>query len=1197
MAKRATFGNTWWGKAWVTAMEKIDYNTNRLPRGRRYANNGSVREIKISEGNVKAKVKGSRPSPYKIDIELPKFTEKQIKEIEGIIHDNPALCSMLSIGQLPEGILSLLDSHKIHLFPSSWNDVQSNCSCPDWANPCKHLAAVYYIIANEIDKNPFIVFNLRGMPTERLISAAGIHDEQTHDHWDRYKERFVPFASTDMKDHYCSISEIPELTFKSLDIGLMFLLLQDNPLFYKDGNLKEILNGIYKTVVSKVDTYFLIEDEDEYVMRNNDIYLSYNSNDVLQAFITPPDNLPSEFNNNTTIQKVPSVDEKKFSINYKEHNGCTIPFDKLVGYLANHPDPSECSASLKFLKYTVALSMALIRAAAFVPEIFAYSKDEFIVRYVPLINDEYIRVAIDYQAHLMPINVAYFQKEKTLLTRQGAYDILCWTITTLIHSLLAEGHRYTLDNLLDTFTKGGIFKVTTFQQSNTAKSITDWLENLSIRKKDISPLIRIEFKEDDEFEVNVDIHNKALPSSPIIPLSQIFGKQKQLYSQPINVVRTDILKQLVIASMHMPELKGILESKGLRPSIVTLQDMANIIGKVRTVFDILGINIVIPKGLRDLAKPRLSLKASVKSGSTAVSYISLNEIINYQWELSIGDTKISQKEFLRLVKTSKGIVKYKDEYLMLDPEEVKAIMEKLNSPIPTMSSMQTLHSVLTGEINGTLFDVDDTIKRIIEDLTKPSDISLPSGLNASLRPYQLTGFRWLYTNAVRRLGSCLADDMGLGKTIQVITLILKLKEEKRLSLPVVIICPTTLIGNWLKEFNRFAPTLNIGIYYGTERALSVKDKDAVITTYGIVRRDIKKFSNKTWSCVVIDEAQNIKNNSAAQTKAIKTLKPDICIAMSGTPVENRLTELWSIMDFTNKGYLGSMEQFKKTYADPIERYRNSRQIEKLRLSTAPFVLRRLKSDKSIIKDLPDKVVFDEYCYLTKEQAAIYQRVVDNAIKTIEETEGINRKGLIFKLITSLKQICNHPAHYSKGGSNNSILSGKSEKTIDLLKKIRDLKEKVLIFTQYNEMGKLLQSMILEEMKLETLFFHGTLSRTKRDLMVDEFQLGGKYGIMIVSLKAGGTGLNLTSATNVIHYDLWWNPAVEAQATDRTYRIGQDKNVIVHRLITLGTFEEKIDDMIKAKKELSDLTVVTGEKWITELSNRELKELFSPPKPV
>ncbi|KJU85088.1 helicase, SNF2 family [Candidatus Magnetobacterium bavaricum] len=624
MAKRTTFGNTWWGKAWVTAMEKIDYNTNRLPRGRRYANNGSVREIKISEGNVKAKVKGSRPSPYKIDIELPKFTEKQIKEIEGIINDNPALCSMLSIGQLPEGILSLLDSHKIHLFPNSWNDVQSDCSCPDWANPCKHLAAVYYIIANEVDKNPFIVFNLRGVPTERLISAAGIHDEQSHDQWEKYKEKFVPFDSVDMKEYYCSISAIPDLTFKPLDIGLMFLLLQDNPLFYRDGNLKEILSGIYKTVVGKIDTQFLIEDEDEGLLRDNDVYLSYNSNNVLQTFITPPDDLPSELDYKTDVNKVPIIDEKKFAIKYKEHNGCNVTFYKLVAYLANHPDPSECSTSLKFLKYTVSLSMALIRAAAFIPEVFAYSKDEFTIRYVPLINDEHIRNAIDYQAHLMPINVAYNQKAKTLLTRQGAYDILCWTITTLIHNLLTEMYSRISDTLLDTFTKGEVFKVTTFQQSNTAKSITDWLENLSIRKKDISPLIRIEMKEDDEFEVNVDIHNKALPSSPIIPLSQIFGKQKQLYSQPIDVVRTDILKQLVIASMHMPELKGILESKGLRPSIVTLQDMANIIGKVHTVFEILGISIVIPKGLRDLAKPRLFLKASTKSGSTAVSYISLN---------------------------------------------------------------------------------------------------------------------------------------------------------------------------------------------------------------------------------------------------------------------------------------------------------------------------------------------------------------------------------------------------------------------------------------------------------------------------------------------------------------------------------------------------------------------------------------------
>ncbi|MGQ9756355.1 MAG: DEAD/DEAH box helicase, partial [Desulfotomaculales bacterium] len=308
-------------------------------------------------------------------------------------------------------------------------------------------------------------------------------------------------------------------------------------------------------------------------------------------------------------------------------------------------------------------------------------------------------------------------------------------------------------------------------------------------------------------------------------------------------------------------------------------------------------------------------------------------------------------------------------------------------------------------------------------------------------------------------------------------------------------------------------------------------------------------------------------------------------------VENRLTELWSIFDFINRGYLGSLPDFTRRFAVPIEKYRDREKISRLKRATAPFILRRLKTDRSVIKDLPDKVITNEYCHLTKEQAALYQQVVDAAMREIEKSDGIKRKGLIFRLITSLKQICNHPAHYTRKGNVAKELSGKAEKTVELVKKIILAGEKVLIFTQYREMGELLVEMIGRELKEDVLFFHGGLPRTKRDRLVEEFQGGDRHPVLVVSLKAGGTGLNLTAAANVIHYDLWWNPAVEAQATDRTYRIGQTKKVIVYRLITLGTFEEKIDEMLGAKKELAELTVAAGEQWITELSDRELLEIF------
>ena len=480
---------------------------------------------------------------------------------------------------------------------------------------------------------------------------------------------------------------------------------------------------------------------------------------------------------------------------------------------------------------------------------------------------------------------------------------------------------------------------------------------------------------------------------------------------------------------------------------------------------------------------------------------------------------------------------------------------------------------------------------MIDNLLQGDQVETPKGLQATLRPYQQRGYEWLYKNTRVGFGSLIADDMGLGKTLQVITTLLKLKEDGELDKEkALIVVPTTLLTNWEKEIKKFAPSLNAFIYHGTNRKLDLlKESEVMITTYGVARGDAH-LQKKKWLIIVIDEAQNIKNPGTAQTKAIKKFKAPVKIAMSGTPVENRLSEYWSIFDFTNKGYLNTLAKFKTEFARPIETDRDQIKLEKFRKITEPFILRRLKSDKSIIKDLPDKIEIDQYCHLSPEQTALYENVVETTMQSIESSKGIERKGLVLKLITALKQVCNHPRQFLKKGDALPELSGKTAMLFSLIKEIQNTGEKTLIFTQYQEMGKLLVEMLEAEFNLEIPFLHGGVSRKGRDEMVDQFQNNRATRILILSLKAGGTGLNLTAASNVIHYDLWWNPAVEAQATDRAYRIGQKNNVMVHRFITQGTFEEKINQLLLNKKELANLTVSTGEKWIGEYTNAELKEL-------
>jgi SNF2 family DNA or RNA helicase len=413
-----------------------------------------------------------------------------------------------------------------------------------------------------------------------------------------------------------------------------------------------------------------------------------------------------------------------------------------------------------------------------------------------------------------------------------------------------------------------------------------------------------------------------------------------------------------------------------------------------------------------------------------------------------------------------------------------------------------------------------------------------------------------------------------------------------------LICPTSVVGNWQKEVQRFAPSLSVMIHHGTERLASeafskeAQEHDLVISTYALAHRDEETLSTIRWDTLVLDEAQNIKNTATKQTQALRRLKADHRVALTGTPVENRLSELWSIMDFLNPGYLNSASDFRSRFAVPIERYRNQERAVALRSLIQPFVLRRLKTDASIIKDLPEKNEMKVFCNLTAEQASLYEAVVKEMLEKIELSEGIERKGLVLATLTKLKQVCNHPAHFLRDGSVMEDRSGKLTRLDEMLEEALAENDRALLFTQFTEMGAMLRLHLQERLGVEVLFLHGGVPKKQRDGMVQRFQeQAAGPPLFILSLKAGGVGLNLTAANQVFHFDRWWNPAVENQATDRAFRIGQKKNVQVYKFVCLGTLEERIDRMIENKKELAENVVGTGEGWLTELSTEELREML------
>ena len=627
-----------------------------------------------------------------------------------------------------------------------------------------------------------------------------------------------------------------------------------------------------------------------------------------------------------------------------------------------------------------------------------------------------------------------------------------------------------------------------------------------------------------------------------------------------------------------------------------------------------GFGVLVPPWWsKRTARLGVKLKVKPKAGAQESSgLLGLKGIVAYDWTIAVGDTTLTISEFEKLVNLKVPLIQVRGQWVELRPEEIEAAIAffKKKQGNGNMALGEALRIGLgqeASEVGLPVMDIEGEgwIKDLLAKLTegvKLSTIETPPTFHGKLRPYQVKGVSWLAFLKQFGFGACLADDMGLGKTIELITLLLHDRAGQNGNSergPALLICPMSIVGNWHKELTRFAPSLRVMIHHGHERlageafAEEAKRHDVVITTYSLALRDKEHLAPIDWEYVVVDEAQNIKNEAAKQTQAIKKLNARYKIALTGTPVENRLSELWSIMEFLNPGYLGSATEFRKKFAIPIERYREKDRAETLKRLIQPFVLRRLKTDKAIIADLPEKMEMKVFCNLTQEQASLYEAVVKEMLEQIEESEGIQRRGLVLSTLLKLKQICNHPAQFVADGSSLPDRSGKLARLQEMLEEVLAAGDKALIFTQFAEMGTLLRHYLQETLGCEVLFLHGGIPKKQRDMMIQRFQQERRGPpIFILSLKAGGVGLNLTAANHVFHFDRWWNPAVENQATDRAFRIGQKRNVQVHKFLCVGTLEERIDMMIEKKKGLAESIVGSGENWLTEMSTDELKELFA-----
>jgi uncharacterized Zn finger protein/superfamily II DNA or RNA helicase len=1153
--RKTAYGTTTWGKWFVSVLE--GYNAGaRLERGRTYADTGKVLSLLIEGNKVIAKVEGQYKPSYKVEIIFPPLREKE--RVLEIMQDDPALLERIAAGELPETLRTKLRQEAIHLIPEKWSDMRRSCTCPDNGDPCKHLASLYYILAKEIDADPLKLFQLRGIDLSSLVKCFD----------SSLNQRLIPPFRVKADAHERIIPENPPDLPQILHCTELILSLLP-PFPEYDSKEKIFFNAVLAEFYHR-SAYFETKDRrEEGEIRRKERIASRSRWTLLCADANPGASL-------SLIQESVDGEKTRYSL-----------YDAFLQFRSFSSDTG--ANSYRFLFHLFKFLHTLTVNGAFVPAVLLAAKEKkekrLRVIWKPFDAPAVVNAALDELARYED-RMLFLKKKKNFASGRSVVDLiasgfLCeWVKRNYFLSFPHKGGKIPRMNAL--FFAGKMLDVSPPALNALPLTIDRWLSILFIdftQWKYRLTLVNASKDSDIAFKLTMDILIPGKNGLEKIPLKDAIQKTGSVsaISAPNALAR------------YLPEL-GILSTA---PDVVMNGErLAHFLDEAAPLLSKLGLEIAFPKELAREMSPRLVLsvssKSSQKNAAPLLNYLSLHECLDWQWRIALGGEIVDEAEFAALLKEKRAVVRFKDRFIKIDPEELAELFKESREKPPDANDF--LRASLNGEVFFS-FDAEEAVKNLFMERRFP----IPKTLNAGLRAYQERGFAWACSLLTMGFGAILADDMGLGKTIQAISVLLRFKEDGLLKEKTLIIAPSALLENWKQELRRFAPSLTVSFYYGTERTFN--NADVFLTTYQTAARDAEKLTKISFALLIIDEAHLLKNAETRASQTAKRIRARYKLALSGTPVENHLEDMRSLFDFILPGYLGSAAEFKQRYRVPIELMRDKGKAEELRKITAPFLMRRLKIDKNVIADLPDKIVINEFAVLGKEQAALYESVVREMLEKIEkkgenERKTTNRAALILQLLTSLKQICDHPRVYDKESPAISQISGKARLLLTLLSAVAENQEKTLVFSQYVETLECLQTIIQNELGESAPIYHGGLSTKKRTSIIDNFQTDSATHILLVSLKAGGLGLNLTAATRVIHYDLWYNPAVENQATDRAFRIGQKKVVFAHRLIAKNTFEEKIDALLQRKLELASLTVASGESWLAEMSEAELKFLFS-----
>lgn len=1244
--------NTWWSRKWLdTLLESADEQA--VKQGLKFVERGQVTSIDIIDNRVISVVKGPNGGVHNNYIVFPKFKDEKADVFMNLLMQQPAEMLALKNGAMNPPLELLLAKSGLTLFDSI-ADVKMGCDCRDPV-PCKYIVATFVKIAEQADSSPNLLFKLHGLDLEayrehhtleanleapqeqKIVRALGGKSKIFEQAIDNRLDFAEDSSDSLFANSQGSVTRTPRQILPQFDFDswkdysrILPAMLPNYPKFCPAGNFRKSftdeLEGCRKFFANYENFDQFLE---HYRVNNSKTFIA--ENEALRIY-----------HKNGWRWHFDHLNEGGNVI----ETGLSVP--QVMGAVSwlggRNLSWHHYTACYLFLLLKVAFH--LVRTGAIYPQVFWTHKDVAQVRWLPAeMLPDILGIVADLEA-AAPQKFAFTAREEDFVEMaEPAEQVL----SLFISQLLRFAHTYkpalktNHGNLLSFF-----FTCVSGRLAGNMLSVPAGIQKWFSVYSSLDFRTQLLFKCYESGE-QVALEVFVIDTDKLTPLSTLFEENDARLLSILNILNG-------IADSFKP-MGTYIENRAASPIMmqgaVLLQFLQDCLKKL----EIFGIKTEIPKNLMNVGKPKPKIRLQ---GSMSFGAFTANDLLDFDWEVAIGDENVSAEEFLELAENADGLLKYKSQYVEVSAEDLQRIREQIEGRAkgakdsnaegsagkdgagsaagnesadgegaddePVITQAKLVQACFTGECDGIPVDMAGEFKQQFDSWRSETEVALPEHLNATMRPYQVRGYSWMYKNLEIGFGCILADDMGLGKTLQVIAFLLKMHEEGKLAeKKALVVLPAGLLCNWQVEIKKFAPDLTFFAYHGGSRDLEKFHADVLLTTYATFRKDFDELNEREWQVIVIDEAQNIKNADSEQSRLLRRMRAPMKIAMSGTPVENRLMEFWTIMDFANRGFFPSAAEFREKFETPIQKMGNEKVAETFRKITAPFMLRRLKTDKSIISDLPDKIIQDEYAELTKPQAALYQKTLEHFMQELEMEQAMSekandahalfkRKGIILQMILALKQICNHPATFLKGAavapqekvaepaeatpavnapatSAPALTSGKLQMLLDLLTSIQEQGEKTLIFTQFAEMGFLLEKTITEELGLRTHFYHGGCTQTQRTSMIEDFQKNPECKVLILSLKAGGTGLNLTAASQVIHYDLWWNPAIEAQATDRAFRIGQTRNVQVHRFITKGTFEEKINALLETKKSIANMTVSAGETWLADMDDKQLGEVF------